>query len=142
LEFLKHQNLEIDLCKVWFEQPMEKALSENKLGKLCFLHFLGGHWSTQNQENVSIINSLLLKLIFKEISFEDSGIFVKWCIRKAADEYGQTLVHQVLPTPFKAAASAFNLLGTATDSKISLAGLAYQVLNKCMMLHAVEYIGF
>ena len=74
---------------------MEKALRENQLGKLCFLNFLGGHWSTQNKENLPILNSLLLKIISEDISFEASNIFVKWCIRKAADEYGQTLVHQV-----------------------------------------------
>jgi hypothetical protein len=92
---------------------METALRENKLGKLCFLHFLGGHWSTQNKDNLSILNSLLLKIISQEITFEDSNFLVKWCISKAADEYGQALIHQVSPIKLKCFIKAFVIISLA-----------------------------
>ncbi len=78
--------------KIWTEQPMIKAVRKDQYTILCFLSILGGQWGTANIENISVLNFVLNKLENENFDLSQCNSFVKWQIRRATNEYNQSLM--------------------------------------------------
>jgi cytohesin len=79
--------------RVWKEQPMLRAVLENKLNLLCFLSLLGGHWGAENEQCIPSMNLLMLAINTGEAKFENCNFLVRWRLINATDGYGQTIIH-------------------------------------------------
>jgi hypothetical protein len=75
------------------DSVMHEHAMEGKLGILCVLKILGGHFGTKNSEDKCILEILLEQIEANKIDWNKMNHFVKWIIINARDETGSCMIH-------------------------------------------------
>jgi len=78
--------------KVRTQQPMHKAVIQNKIRRLCFYKTIGGQWGAHDG-NIRVIRLVLDQLKGDKLNLNDCNAFVKLMLRNAEDTNGGTLIH-------------------------------------------------
>ncbi len=65
---------------VWTEQPLQKAIRQNRLKLFCFLTILGGQWNTSSSPTDDAMGDLIDKIEAKQIHLDRENAFIWYSI--------------------------------------------------------------